>query len=594
MKLKNWKTNSLFGKLFFRFIVLSLIIIVIFGLIVIYYLEDFLYNRRENEVLYNLNQLKNDIDQYLAAGEDEEINKILSLTARQNRGQIWLTDREGDIIYSYPGRVDERVDFEGFDQIFDNKMLSSRVDSDQFERPMLLNAASMEVEGEKYGLLFFTSVQGINSTVGQIQKIMFYLILFSALPALLLAYFWAKSISEPLKNISKTAEEISRGNFIEISNSQNTKELKNLAESINEMSKTLAQNMNNLKEEKNKLNYILSGMEEGVLALNSDQEIILLNQSFADFFISQKEVELDKQQSLFELIDNQEVIDFINESIQKKENRSLEVKIEEADKYLLLHSTAIFRESKFWGVVVIFQDISERWRFEKLQNDFVANVSHELKTPLSSIRGAAEIVYDGAVSQEKAREKYLNMIIEESNRLETMVNNILSISELKSDILRCTEVNFSEFVYNMLQDYRSVNEIEQDFNYQLEEKIMLRLDADKIKRVIINLLDNAVKYSPAAGEIKIILTKTDSAVKFAVRDQGPGVPQEEQKNIWERFYKVNKKGFQSKKRGSGLGLAIVKDIIELHGGRVYQKNLETGSEFAFLLSRANNLETSEW
>ncbi|MFW6295414.1 MAG: sensor histidine kinase, partial [Halanaerobium sp.] len=110
-------------------------------------------------------------------------------------------------------------------------------------------------------------------------------------------------------------------------------------------------------------------------------------------------------------------------------------------------------------------------------------------------------------------------------------------------------------------------------------------DADKIKRVVINLLDNAVKYSPAEGEIKIILSESDSTVSFAVQDQGPGVPEEEQKNIWERFYKVNKKGFQSQKRGSGLGLAIVKDIIELHGGRVYQKNLEQGSEFAFILKK---------
>jgi signal transduction histidine kinase len=562
--------------------------IVIFGLIVIYYLEDFLYNRRENEVLYNLNQLKGDLKEHLTSGEDEQINKILSLTARQNRGQIWLTDQEGDIIYSYPGRINERVDFEAFDQIFDDKMLSSRVDSDQFERPMLLNAASMEVNGEKYGLLFFTSVQGINSTVGQIQKIMFYLSLFSALPALLLAYFWARSISNPLKNISKTAEEISRGNFLEINAAHSTKELKNLAESINEMSKTLAQNMNNLKEEKNKVNYILSGMEEGVLALNSKRDIILLNQSFAEIFISKQADKLNKQQNLSRLINNQELVEFIEESFQKRENRSLELKIEEREKYLLLHSTAIFRESSFWGVVVIFQDISERWRFEKLQNDFVANVSHELKTPLSSIRGAAEIVYDGAVSRKKAKEKYLNMIIEESNRLETMVNNILSISELKSDVLRRSKVNFSKFVYNMIEDYKSVNEVSQDFNYQIEDNLKIRVDADKIKRVIINLLDNAVKYSPAAGEINIILAELDSEVKFAVQDQGPGVPEEEQKNIWERFYKVNKKGFQSKKRGSGLGLAIVKDIVELHGGRVYQQNLERGSEFAFLLPAKND------
>ncbi|MFW5961863.1 MAG: HAMP domain-containing protein, partial [bacterium] len=315
----------------------------------IYYLEDFLYNRRENEVLYNLNQLKNDLEEPLLAGEEEKINEILSLTARQNRGQIWLTDRNGSIIYSYPERADERVDFEGFSQIFNDKMLSSRVDSEQFERPMLLNAASMQAEDSKYGLLFFTSVQGINSTVAQIQKIMLYLILFSALPALLLAYFWARSISNPLKNISKTAEEISRGNFIELSGDHNTEELKNLAQSINEMSKTLAQNVSNLKEEKNKLNSILSGMEEGVLALNSNQEIILLNESFAEIFILDKAAEVDNGASLSELINNPEVINLIETSIKEEKNKSLEVKIKNSDKYLLLHSTAIFREGEFWG-----------------------------------------------------------------------------------------------------------------------------------------------------------------------------------------------------------------------------------------------------
>src|SRR6056297_107512 len=239
LKLKNWKTDSLFSKLFFRFIILSLIIIIIFGLIVIYYLEDLLYNRRKNEILYNLNQLKNDLNQPLIAGNEKRINEILSLSARQNRGQIWLTDQKGTIIYSFPNRSNEKVDFEGYTQIFDDKMLSSRIESDQFEKPMLLNAASMELEKRKYGLLFFTSVQGINSTVSQIQKIMFYLILFSLFPALILAFLWAKNIANPLNEISNTAKEISRGNFIEQNENQKTRELKKLAQSINEMSKTL-------------------------------------------------------------------------------------------------------------------------------------------------------------------------------------------------------------------------------------------------------------------------------------------------------------------------------------------------------------------
>jgi signal transduction histidine kinase len=140
----------------------------------------------------------------------------------------------------------------------------------------------------------------------------------------------------------------------------------------------------------------------------------------------------------------------------------------------------------------------------------------------------------------------------------------------------------------MLQDYQKVNEVQQEIDFQIEAGIEINADADKIKRVIINLLDNAVKYSPTAGKIVIKLAETDLSVKFIVRDQGPGVPEEERKNIWERFYKVNQKGFQSQIRGSGLGLAIVKDIIELHGGRVYQKNLDSGSEFAFQLPKNNN------
>lgn len=587
LKLKNWKTNSLFSKLFFRFLILALIIIIIFGLIVIFYLEDLLYNRRENEVLYNLNQLKLDLKAPLLAANAAQVNNILSLTARQNRGQIWLTDSQGNIIYSYPKRTEARINFEAYKQIFDNKMLSSRVESGKFDRPMLLNAAALEVKNKKYGLLFFTSVQGIKSTVDQIQKIMIYLSLFSAFPALVLALFWAKSIAKPLEEISNTAAEISCGNFIKIRENYKTLELKNLAVSVNEMSATLAQNMNSLKEEKDKINYILSEMEEGVMALNAEQEIILLNQSFIELFLAEqtKDFEVEQEFELEKLINNQQVFSLIETSINQQQNKNLEVKLSDSDKYFLLHSTAIFREGEFWGVVVISQDISERWRFEKLQHDFVANVSHELKTPLASIRGAAEIVYDGAVSKKKAKEKYLNMIIEESNRLETMVNNILSISELKSEILQLRKINFSKFIFNMVEDYQNLNQVKQDFVYQIEKNIEIEIDADKIKRVIINLLDNAVKYSPAAGKIKVILTKNKNQIKFAVQDQGPGVPEAERKNIWERFYKINKKGFQSKKRGSGLGLAIVKDIIKLHAGQVYQKNLEQGSEFAFELKQ---------
>ena len=599
--IKNWKSNSLFSKLLFRFIVLALILIAVFGFIMIYYLEDFFFSSKENEVLSNLNEIKEDLKEPLLTVNEGEINQILSLTARLNRGQIWLTDRSGNILYSYPSRDDEQVNFEGFANIFDNKMLSSRVEPEGFDNPMVLNAISMEAGNEQYGLLFFSSVDGITSTINQVKQIMLYLAVFSAFLALLVAYLWSKSIAKPLKNITTAAEEISRGNFTELPPEQSTAELENLAVSINNMSRKLKKNLNNLREEKNKLNHILSGMDEGVLALNKEREIILLNDAFKKLFavdvagsqdlLDQYRTDTDNlsRQDLENILANQEIIDFIENTIANQESKVMELKLQQPEeKYLLIHSTAIFRGDEFWGVVLIFQDISERWRFEKLQNDFVANVSHELKTPLSSIRGAAEVVYDGAVSSKKARNKYLNMIIKEANRLEKMVNNILSLSELKSDSLNKTELEFSDFVYNLSENYREVNNIKQDFKYEIEKDIKLKLDRDKIKRVIINLLDNAVKYSPDDGEIKLKLKDLGLQIKFAINDQGPGIPEAEAKNIWERFYKINKKNYNNKKAGSGLGLAIAKDIIELHGGEIYHKNTAEGSEFSFLLAKDAN------
>ncbi|RQD74348.1 MAG: HAMP domain-containing protein [Halanaerobium sp. MSAO_Bac5] len=596
--IKNWKSNSLFTKLLFRFIVLALILISVFGFIMIYYLEDFFFNSKENEVLSNLNEIKADLEEPLLRADDDEVNQILNLTARMNRGQIWLTDRTGNILYSYPSPEDEQVNIEGFANIFDNKILSSRVEPEGFDNPMVLNAISMEAGNEQYGLLFFSSVDGITSTINQVKQIMLYLSVFSAFLALLIAYLWSKSIAKPLKNITTAAEEISRGNFTELPAEQNTRELKNLAISINNMSRKLKKNLNNLREEKNKLNHILSGMDEGVLALNKERKIILLNDAFKKLFAVDGEESaglLDQyrtegenlsEENLSDIIPNREIMDFIESTIADQESKVMELKLQTPEeKYLLIHSTAIFRGDEFWGVVLIFQDISERWRFEKLQNDFVANVSHELKTPLSSIRGAAEVVFDGAVSSEKAKNKYLNMIIKEANHLEKMVNNILSLSELKSDSLNKIEVEFSDFVYNLSQNYREVNNIKQNFKYEIEKDIRLKVDSDKIKRVIINLLDNAVKYSPDQGEIKLKLKDLGSQIKFAIEDQGPGIPDAEAKNIWERFYKINKKDYNNKKSGSGLGLAIAKDIIELHGGEIYQKNTETGSEFVFLLNK---------
>ncbi|MGM0602145.1 MAG: HAMP domain-containing sensor histidine kinase [Bacillota bacterium] len=556
-----------------------------FGFSVMYYIEDFFVSQKEKEILYNLNQIKDDLHQPVLNDNDDRINDIMRMFSRLNKGQIWLTDSEGKILNSLPTQSRNNVAVELIDGVLEGNMISTRVESQHFERPMLLNGIPLTVDSQKYSLLFFSSVEGINSSIDYIQKLMLYISGFSIILAAFISFFWSKNISSPIEKVSRAALKISEGEFIEVSEENTTKELSDLSQSINYMSKRLRENLNEILEEKNKLNYILTGMEEGVLALNNQKEIILVNQSLCDFFAFKQDDLLYRNYN--DVINDKKVNDLIEKTIKYSDSFVEEFKLENKNKtkYFLIHSTAIFNEQTFWGVVLIFQDISERWRFEKLQTNFVANVSHELKTPLSSIRGAAEVMFDGAVTSEKGRKKYLAMIIEESLRLEKMVNNILDLSELKEkSSLNAEEIDISKFITSTINSYMSLYKVNQKIDLDIEKNIRAEINKKRIKRVIFNLLENAVKYSPDDGVITVSLKHKKGKIKFSVKDQGPGVPEDEKDNIWERFYKINNSESNKKKSGRGLGLAIVKDIIELHGGEVYQRNLASGgSDFGFFL-----------
>jgi PAS domain S-box-containing protein len=329
-------------------------------------------------------------------------------------------------------------------------------------------------------------------------------------------------------------------------------------------------------------------MEEGIIAVNSSGRIILTNQSAASLFGFEEELQAKK---ISELQLYPEVTEVFEQIISKEEaaQEQLIISKEDTNQYYLVHFTAIHLEDgNFWGGVAIFHDISERYRFEKLQREFVANVSHELKSPLSSIRGSVEILLDGIIEDPAEKREYLKMILRESSSLSHLIDETLTLAEIDAGgvELNKEEIQVKDFFENLRVFFKNIKKAEQSLKIEVEPELKVRANREKLRQVLVNLLSNSVKYSAETGRIKLKAEKEAGQVRFSVADNGIGIPAAEQKNIWERFYKVDKARTPGE-RSSGLGLAIVKQIVNEHQGEVFLESSEgEGSTFSFTIPAA--------
>ncbi len=600
MTIKKTNFNTLFNKLLFRYLLISIIIIVVLGFSIIYFFREFHYSQKENDIIRNSQIVENYISRALYLQDRPRIESWLQIIAKINTGQAWLIDNEGYLILSYPeGRTHfrrERIRFLHYQKIFEGEVVSEQIEIDHFEEPMLLIGIPIRFfESIDYGLLIFTPVSGIKNSVDQVKRLMFYSSLFAILLGGLLAYTWSHSLSKPLKKMSDFAISLGDGDFgktINVNESLNIREINKLSESINYMSSTLKSTIDDLREERNKLKYILSGMNEGVLAINTDKKVILINHAARELLnLNNKEV---SQKKLNMIIDNENLKEMFAKVLNNNEFYADELffTINGVKKRILIHLNPIYiEENELWGIVALFQDISERWRFEKLQREFITNISHDLKTPLSSIKGASEALLDDILPSPEKEKEYLEMILEESNRLEALVEDILNIEKFEEGNLnfKMEKVEVNELLNSVKNVFEKIiDKNNSDICLKTiipDEKLYVRGSLEKLKQVLLNLLDNAYKFSSEKGFIELGVIEQENRIKFWVKDEGKGIPQDEVDNIWERFYKIDKSRTPDDS-GSGLGLAIVKQIINKHDGEIFVKNSENqGAVFGFYLDQ---------
>jgi two-component system, OmpR family, phosphate regulon sensor histidine kinase PhoR len=361
------------------------------------------------------------------------------------------------------------------------------------------------------------------------------------------------------------------------------KQIQQLKQGLGEAAKRIVE----LEKQLNSIQAILESMVEGVITVDKDSRIISINSSVEKIFgILKKETE---GRFLLEAVRNNDIAEIINKALKNKEFISCELDLVWPVKRIFqVNASPILKDNEASGCLIVVHDITEIRRLEQVRSDFVANVSHELKTPLTSIKGFVETLLEGALEDEENSRHFLEIIQEHVNRLDSLINDLLSLSHLESRgiALKKKETDLKALADKVLSGFKSqLKKKHIDARNNMLSDSLIQVDVDKIEQVFTNLIDNAIKFNKENGWINIDIQDERQAIKITVEDSGIGIPERDIPRIFERFYRVDK-ARSRELGGTGLGLSIVKHIVELHGGTVGVESTEgLGSKFWFILPK---------
>ncbi|WP_420493825.1 ATP-binding protein [Macrococcus psychrotolerans] len=397
-----------------------------------------------------------------------------------------------------------------------------------------------------------------------------------------------KSYIQPIKEVTYASKLLASGNYKVRVPESNVTETKDLFISMNILARTLQDFMNEQKLQRNRLETTLQNIPSATLLVNSYGEVVIANETFLNFFNRGNKI---KKAHYDTVIEHKDVKRMIKEAIatEKPINETIEHNVNVHKKYFDAAVVPVLskKRKRIEGIVIVLHDITQLKTLEQMRKDFVANVSHELKTPITSIKGFTETLLDGAKEDKNTLEMFLDIILKESNRIQVLVSELLELSKIEqANHFNMVKVNLPQKVFNSVEVVYPLAEKKNiKFNLELEKNLFVLAEPSKLKQVMINLLSNAINYSPEDAEITVkVYLKADECI-VEIIDQGIGIAPEEITRIFERFYRVDKARSRDS-GGTGLGLAIVKHIIEVFNGEIdVESELGKGSTFRIKLKQ---------
>ncbi len=408
----------------------------------------------------------------------------------------------------------------------------------------------------------------------------------------------SRNISRPLEQMTKSAERFASGDFslrmVPVVKKSASLEVMTLAASMDRMAELLDEKIQAIITQRNQLEAVFASMVEAVIAIDTEERVISINDAAAQLFGVNKETAPGK--IVQQIVRNVHLQHHISRTLATKETAVDEIVVrgEQGDRFLQTNVVILGNGSgENVGVLVVMNDVTKIRRLENVRRDFVANVSHELRTPITSIRGYVETLLDGAIDIREDAVRFLEIMLRQSERLATIIDDLLALSRIEEEARRGAIPLLAEPLRPVLEAAAQTCQLQAEkaevaVSLECPERVEVEMNATLLEQAVVNLLVNAITYSRPGDsvtvEVQVGQGKEAGKVRIVVRDTGIGIAKEHLPRLFERFYRSDKARSRAR-GGSGLGLAIVRHIAEAHTGVVEVKSVEgKGSEFTLIVN----------
>nr|WP_300091914.1 ATP-binding protein [Sedimentibacter sp.] len=432
-------------------------------------------------------------------------------------------------------------------------------------------------DGSIEGFIYFVNnIEYIYDTVNESRDIMSKATLIALAITIFLGLILSTSITGPIKDLTAKAEQMSKGDFDHKVDVKSDDEIGQLGNTFNFLIDELKGTMSKLQQEKSKMETTFKYMADGVLTVDAGGSIVHAN-PVAEKLLSLKKEDEDYDSAIIRVKDNMMLKD-----LKKNNYHGTDILEQNGETYNIDYAPFMNNKNEIGGVIIVFKNITEQYKIDKLQKEFVANVSHELKTPITTIKSYTETLLDGALEERQIAEDFLTVINSESDRMARLVSDLLRLSRMDYSKTKWKkeDLSLSDMISQTLKKLQ-IQIKNKNIHLQLEkipEDMHILFDRDGFEQVLLNIAGNAVKYTPENGNVYISAYRENKNIVVSIKDDGIGIPHEDQSRVFERFYRVDKARTRDM-GGTGLGLSIAKQIADAHDSTIaVRSEINKGTE----------------
>ena len=582
MKIRGRNRSSIRWKIVLIYCILVFIATTIVGVFLMSSMEEYYINSAKNNMQNTVRggTLISSIGSYEPLNEHaDEIQANVDAWVRGLTQEIFVVDETFYIVAaSNANRGKSAADF------LDCNIILSALAGETAESQGTLALKTPEIpvlnmafpipndEGEIIGVLYLREdITSLEDSVDQSKQLFTRAMVLAVLITFILGFVISKSITGPINDVTEKAEKMAKGDFSQEVSVKSDDEIGQLAEMFNYLRQQLNDTLSEISGEKNKLETVLRHMADGLIAVDLSGKVIHANHAAMKMLaVTEQDIAEENYDELIQGLNPDLTMENLMNRCEFKPESEV---FESAGRFYDIRYDRFRDENgKDVGLIMILQDITQRTKLENMQMDFVANVSHELKTPLTTIKSYTETLLAGALAERETAESFLGIIDSEADRMNRIVKDLLQLSRMENNqekwnmkegnLISLLKMAVTKVALTAQTKNQSLNSF-----FDPDSRVAVIMDKDRIEQVVLNILSNAINYTQDGGRIDIDLVTQQKEAHIIIDDNGIGIPEEELSRVFERFFRVDKARSRSM-GGTGLGLAISKQIIEEHGGRI--------------------------